>query len=644
MNRYMSKLKRFEIVILLTKYLGRLADLRRWCRAFHFRSIFPKLFVTRIFGVKEMEAGKNFLSVAKFFPVLLPFLFFSCGSDEEQQDVSLTSAVLVNEAARERWMREIPAFRIYWEEIHQRLASPFPVLSLQPDEMDEQGRLAQQLALQNKQFVRDLFEPQSGQPLHSEVMRAAPLSQEVLTRNRLNCREGSCYEVQLYNFFFNHTTTAWVDVSSRQVLNVSVKSGARATNERLKRLAREVVLHTPAVLEALAVKPAVAKNLNSAVLPARCERSRHLGLAPVFEHGGRLLWVLVDATDWKVVGYKWMNGRLSDWQAKVAPISERTIQTEAVMSNFCEQSHDLQRDDWSMEYVLQPSDGLELKNLRYKDRQVLLSSKLVDWHVSYTFKKGFGYSDAVGCPQFSSAAVVAFRGPKVEAILSDGGDTLGFALVQDFRSPVWPLNCNYRYENRYEFYRDGRFRIAGVNHGLGCGVTGWYRPVFRIDLGEGGVERMQRYEAKAWRTLEREAWHLQEKQTEYSPEGYLYKWYLSERSGYYLEPGRGQFGDGGRGDHAYSYVCLCKPEEGEEDMTTFGPCCQEDERQGPEQFLQPAEPLAGKDLVLWYVPQMSNDNRPGQEYCWAAVIVEDGRQKDISWPGTVGPMFVPFSE
>ncbi len=598
-----------------------------------------------VFRAVGREAGSRVCKSGNLLFAVFPvFFLFSCRSELKQTAVSAEPAVLINEAEGERWMREIPAFRLYWQEVFQVLDSRFPVVKLQPDEMDGQGHLAQQLALQNQQFVRDLFDPQSGKPLHSEVMLVESLPREELDRLGLVCKEGSCYEVQMYNFFFNHTTTAWVDVSRRQVLNVSVKTSARATNRRLKRLARELALHTRAVLEALQVEPAVAKSLNSAVLPARCERSRHLGLAPVFEQGGRLLWVLVDATDWKVVGYKWMTGRLSDWQGKVAPISERIIQTEAVMNNFCEQINALQLDNWHLEYLLQPSDGLELRNLSYKGQRVLTSSKLVDWHVSYTFKEGFGYSDAVGCPQFSSAAVVAFSGPEVEAILAKDGDTLGFALVQDFRSPVWPLSCNYRYENRYEFYRDGRFRIAGVNHGLGCGVTGWYRPVFRIDLGRGGPERIQYYGEAGWQTLEKEAWQLQDEDAIYSPEGYLYKWYLSERGGYYLEPGRGQFGDGGRGDRAYSYICLRKKEEGEQDMTTFGPCCNENEVQGPEQFLESAELLEGKDLVLWYVPQMSNDNEPGREYCWAAIVVEKGRQKNLSWPGTVGPMFVPFSD
>ena len=43
----------------------------------------------------------------------------------------------------------------------------------------------------------------------------------------------------------------------------------------------------------------------------------------------------------------------------------------------------------------------------------------MDWHVSYSKIDGFGYSDAVGCPEFSQAAVVAVSDPKVSEIIDE---------------------------------------------------------------------------------------------------------------------------------------------------------------------------------------------------------------------------------
>ncbi|MFZ8507299.1 hypothetical protein ACO1M3_13835, partial [Staphylococcus aureus] len=86
-----------------------------------------------------------------------------------------------------------------------------------------------------------------------------------------------------------------------------------------------------------------------------------------------------------------------------------------------------------MDYLLTGSDGLMISNVKYKSQQVINSAKLVDWHVSYSGTDGFGYSDAVGCPVFSEAAVVATEPPQVANIME--ADTVaGFMLEQKFFS------------------------------------------------------------------------------------------------------------------------------------------------------------------------------------------------------------------
>ena len=67
-----------------------------------------------------------------------------------------------------------------------------------------------------------------------------------------------------------------------------------------------------------------------------------------------------------------------------------------------------------------------------------------------------------------------------------------------------------------------------------------------------------------------------------------------------------------------------KPEQGDADMITIGPCCNTDYWQGPEKFVEPPEPIAASDLVLWYVPQLKNDDTPGQQYCWMESVIEQG--------------------
>jgi len=113
---------------------------------------------------------------------------------------------------------------------------------------------------------------------------------------------------------------------------------------------------------------------------------------------------------------------------------------------------------------------------------------------------------------------------------------------------------------------------------------------------------------------------------------------------YYIEPNRGKFKDGSRGDHERIYLTLFKEIEGDRDMMTLGSCCNL-KVDGPERFIKPPESIVDRDLVLWYIPRLKSDNREGKEYCWADTIVgDDGNLEVKVWPCIVGPKFVPLSK
>jgi hypothetical protein len=57
--------------------------------------------------------------------------------------------------------------------------------------------------------------------------------------------------------------------------------------------------------------------------------------------------------------------------------------------------------------------------------------------------------------------------------------------------------------------------------------------------------------------------------------------------------------------------------------------------------MQPPEPIAASDLVMWYVPRLENDDTPGEEYCWTESVIENGLVRHITFPCAFGPMFVP---
>ncbi len=562
----------------------------------------------------------------------------------------------------------LESVRKYREDLLSSLKKNPPVLPLDGDELpDKYHRAAQNVALADKTFVRTVRSV-NGEPLRAAIMNVRRVRPSDLSDGVVGCLSEECYRVDMYNFALNMTVSAIVDVKKMKVRKVTEFVGMQPEiSRRLTRIAREIAVNSSLVREALGRKPALREatmsNVKTALTGSRCERSQHLCVAPTFVdyRKNEAVWAIVDLTDMRVVGVQ-----VTELGENVFPaaVSERKLRNDYLVENFCEKNLFLERDDWELDYTLTGSDGLEIRNVRWRGQSVLRSAKLVDWHVSYTGKKidlagdrvesavvdgegkkkyPFGYSDATGCPAFSTSAVIPFEGPQIEDIVRNG-EVVGFVLVQDFRNPLWPLGCNYRYQNRFEFYRDGSFRVAGTNLGRGCGNDGWYRPVFRIDprLSEKSEEIFAQFSSGSWRSWNKEGWHLQTNETEYSPEGYLFRISDSEsRRVLYLEPARGQFGDGDRGDNAYTYVSVRHPDrdEGEGDLITIGPCCNVDYRQGPEKFIDPAENLHNQDLVIWYVPQMKNDDRVGNQYCWAESEIVQGLSVPRVYPCTAGPMF-----
>lgn len=532
------------------------------------------------------------------------------------------------------------------EQQQNALKEAIPVIQLK-DGLDENQRNAQDIAVQNNLFQQFMYAPNSQNPVRSEIFGVYPWRDSDLTSGTAGCPQTTCYRVEMYNYAFNLTAFAVVDVKSRTVLEVNHLSNAQPDiPEHLKQLALNIATNAPQVKQALGFKPdasqALMANTKTALNRTRCERSTHLCVAPTFVQGEDALWAIVDLTDLRLVGMAWTNLG----QSSRLPVTEKNLQDQLVTKNFCEKNTAFKGNGWAMNYILTSSDGLRISDVTFNGKPVLANAKLVDWHVSYSRQQGFGYSDAVGCPVFSQAAVVAIGGPQIMPITSpNGGAETGVALVQDFWSIGWPAPCNYNYQQRFEFYNDGRFRTAAASIGRGCGNDGTYRPVTRIRWA-GEQNNFSEWTGTGWSAWPTEKWQSQTAQTAYTPEGYQFRIADPSGKGYYVEPGRGQFGDGGRGDNAFSYVTRYHPDldEGESDLVTLGPCCNTDYHQGPETFIEPnPEPISNTNLVMWYVSQQKNSDTPGQEYCWAQSALENGILKVNKFPCYSGPMFVPIT-
>jgi len=603
--------------------------------------------------------------------VVLTFYWFQ---DEEgihssrERSKNIEERVLLPQYSMKTY-RDIPEVQSYLKDLKSMIQKGQAVLPLDTSELDSDGMLVQEIILNNKKFLSDTI--QDGMLLHNDMMTIRPVIVSVLSASlKKTCKNNRCYQVEKYNFVKNSTTRAIVNIDSKEVLDVkNYLSMQPDISLRLTHIAQAIALHAPEVAKELKTKPRIQDismaNVRGALQGSPCQNSEHLCVAPTFsDHKKKqALWAIVDLTDLTLAAAKWAGlGKTTT----PACISERSLQNRHIMKNFCEKDTQLEKNGWNLSYRLTGSDGLEIIDVLYKGKSVIHSMKIVDWHVAYEgkgnvdnsadvhmagrqveFVKGdnkkffFGYNDAMGCPMFSTSVVLPFNGPMVKELKDESKEKVGFYITQDFRNPKWPMACNYRYENRFEFYNDGSFRIVGVNKGRGCGEEAIYRPVMRIDMAF-GKEHFYKYNG-SWNKFLVEQSDSQKEAKVYKDDKYLYKiTNENEENGYYIEPNRGQFHDQSRGDNARVFLTKYKEDEGENDLLTLGSCCNLEE-DGVERYLSKTESIDGENIVIWYVPHIKNDARSGHEYCWAdTVIGDDGNIEVRTFPCIVGPKFVPI--
>lgn len=528
-------------------------------------------------------------------------------------------------------LARMPALSARATAVAASLQQPAPVLRLSG--LDANAARAQELALADQRVLPSLRAP-SGEPLRNEVFQARPAGAGDLPPG-VAC--AGCYRVEIYQYATNSTVIILVDLASGRVVDVqSTPNSQPEVPKALADLAVQIAIAAPSVAQALGVVPdqaqALMPQMKTALNRTLCERAQHLCVAPTFRKDARLLWAVVDLTDMRLVGTQW-----SELGPSGPPITEKTIENTAISAQFCERDTTLMRDGWSLRYRLTSSDGLETRDATFNGRPVIQSIKLVDWHVSYSGQQQFGYSDATGCPLFSSAAVPSYEPPEIEDI-RQGDKVVGFALIQDFKHPAWPQPCNYFYQQRTEFYADGSVRPMAISLGRGCGIDGTYRPVLRIALA-GQSESAALWNGTAWAPLANEAWRTQDGAA-LDPNGGWLRVTDTDGHGFVVAPGQA-VAPNQRGDKAYLYVTRTQAAEGDTDLPTIGACCNADEKQGPDVFVN-NEAIAGVPLTIWYVGQMHNDATPNSEYCWADSIVQNGVYVPRVWPCQAGPRLTPI--
>lgn len=569
-----------------------------------------------------------------FIFILLQLCLIACKSEQNVALINISS----NEPDYLKARRQV---------ISTVLSAAQPVIELAFEGKAIEKANAQKIALSDARVQRVFRDEKTKKPLLNEVFGVYAVRPTDLPPNaQMACTTGNCYRVELYNYALNLTTIVLVNNSTKRAETVNYFPQQQPDlPPHLAQLALLIAADSPEVQAEYGAKPDTARGLMAATKTAlnrsRCERSLHLCVAPTFVKNDKALWAIVDLTTLKTIGVRWTNVGTTGNRT-----SERKLQNEKIMSCCCDKEMSLERDKWQMQYSLTRSDGLRVSQIRYQNMPVVNDLKMVDWHVSYSNTDGFGYSDAIGCPEFSQAAVVAIDEPHILPLIDNDNetDTVGFVIEQTYSSEGWPTPCNYNYLQRFEFYRDGSFRPVIASLGRGCGNNGTYRPVTRIAWA-GSESSFFEWKNTQWQQWQQEQWTQQTELSSLTPENYWGKIVDKNDRGFYMVANNGQLDEYSRGDQAYLYVTKHKPNggEGDTDLPTIGPCCNTDYKQGPEKFIEPQpDPITNTELVLWYVAQLKNDDTPGKEYCWAESVLENGVYVAKTFPCYSGAMFVPI--
>ena len=503
---------------------------------------------------------------------------------------------------------------------------------------------AQALALADGR-VKALTEGQ-----RSEVFGVRRMGQQ-FTQASGACATAVCYQVEIYSFEANGTVTAVVDTDAGLVRDVLHQPNMQpGINQRLANRALELALNDPGVIAELGFQPSQADMapVAAGLRGSACDLG-HLCAGPTFRIGNRILWAIVDLTTETVAGLRWTD------------VSEDGASTPyEPEGSFCPTPGGANRDGWVVNYETTGTDGLRVYDVTYQGRTVLTSASLPEWHVDYNGEYQFpGFFDVTGCGGSGGGFAIPPFGQTEVRDLLDGSTVVGFEVVQDFRMSQWGAACNYRYGQHYQFFADGRFRVVVGSYGRGCGDNVvWeqpvYRPVVRIDIAVDGDtnDSFALWDGQQWAVQATETYR-----TPYAAEGFgphqfnaaNVGWWVMDAggAGFYIEPGLGQFNDGGQDDAPFIYITLHKPEEGDTDLPIFSPpgpsyCCNDDHLQGPDIYVND-EPIANANLVLWYVPQSTTDRMPEVEdgdgrFCWTV----NGEPTPETYPCFAGPMFHPF--
>lgn len=445
------------------------------------------------------------------------------------------------------------------------------------------------------------------------------------------CAEGGCEQVYIYDFAHDATVVALL-ADGRLIDARRIENATPAFNQQILRMAQTLIAESEMVQEAVGGMRNSAEIVIMQMQHPACP-SDHLCVATTLPTDGGSVWVLVDVTREEIVDLWWTDVIVDSQQGAMHSEERDTFDCDP---------HTMTRDGWSLEYRITPSDGFAVADVYFEGKQVLHDVRLIQWEANYVNDGNYGYIDYTGCGADGEG-----HGFPINPVGATEINTIegGFELRQNFEMVQWGAYCNYRYEQSYAFYADGRWRVIGRPYGRGCGDSRYkeatYRPVFRIDFALDGVgdDYFQAWNGSQWQSYNHEAYFSPT--TPSNADGRAFRIFGSNGVGYEMEMATGQFGDGGQGDNGYTYVTRSQIEEGEFDLPTIGECCHQDHQKPPLKFVD-GETIAGVHLTMWYVPEALTQTKFAFEQghaaapsCWTESATE-------FYPCPMGPMFHPI--
>lgn len=446
------------------------------------------------------------------------------------------------------------------------------------------------------------------------------------------CASRACKQVYIYDFA--HDATVVAILADGQLIDARrIENATPPFNERIEKMAQRLIAESEIVQEAVGEVRDSAEIVIMQMQHPSCP-SDHLCVATTLWTDGGSVWVLVDVTLEAIIDLWWTDVTVNSQQP--------TVNSSPDLPFDCD-PHTLTRDGWSLEYRITPSDGLAVADVFYNGKQLLHDVRLIQWEANYINDGNYGYIDYIGCGAEGEGHGFPIDPIGATQISEIAG---GFELRQNFEMIQWGEFCNYRYEQSYEFYTDGRWRIVGRPFGRGCGDGRYkeatYRPVFRIDFALDGIgnDYFQAWNGSEWQQYDTETYFTPT--TPNNPHGRAFRIFGSNGIGYEMEIGDEKLNEGGIEDNPYTYVTRSRVEEGEFDLPTVGDCCQQDHQKPPFEFVD-GETVAGVHLVVWYVPEALTQTKfafsqgnADAPVCWTESETE-------YYPCSMGPMFHPIS-